>query len=154
MPLSEEELRALEQMERALAEEDPKFASALRGRAFQRGARLRVIAAGVVFLLGIALLLGGAMARQTWVGIIGFVVMLGSATIGLSAWRGRQAPHEQNPSDALFDFNDNGHPFQVLHGGKAGKRPKQAKGAARPKSHGSFMHRLEERWQRRRDQGL
>ena len=31
MPLSEEELRLLEQMERALVEEDPKFASTLRG---------------------------------------------------------------------------------------------------------------------------
>ena len=31
MPLSEEELRLLEQMERALVEEDPKLASTLRG---------------------------------------------------------------------------------------------------------------------------
>ncbi|WP_301036082.1 DUF3040 domain-containing protein, partial [Nocardioides sp.] len=31
VPLSEEELRLLEQMERALVEEDPKFASTLRG---------------------------------------------------------------------------------------------------------------------------
>jgi hypothetical protein len=30
VPLSEEELRLLEQMERALVEEDPKFASTLR----------------------------------------------------------------------------------------------------------------------------
>ncbi|MEI2821672.1 MAG: DUF3040 domain-containing protein [Marmoricola sp.] len=30
MPLSEEEMRLLQQMERALAAEDPKFASALR----------------------------------------------------------------------------------------------------------------------------
>ena len=33
MPLSEEEQRLLEQMEEALAAEDPKFASALRGAA-------------------------------------------------------------------------------------------------------------------------
>ena len=50
MPLSEEELRLLEQMERALVEEDPKFASTLRGtlaasfrtpRAIARRRRLR-----------------------------------------------------------------------------------------------------------------
>ena len=35
MPLSEEELRLLEQMERALVEEDPKFASTLRGTAMR-----------------------------------------------------------------------------------------------------------------------
>lgn len=154
MPLSEEELRALEQMERALAEEDPKFASALRGRAFQRGARMRVILAGVIFLVGIALLLGGAMARLTWVGIIGFVVMLASTTIGLTAWRGRLAPHEPNHSDALFDFNDNGHPFHLVHGGRSDKRSKRPRSGGKAKPHGSFMHRLEERWQRRRDQGL
>ena len=32
MPLSENEQRLLQQMEKALAAEDPKFASALRGR--------------------------------------------------------------------------------------------------------------------------
>ena len=39
MPLSEEELRLLEQMERALVEEDPKFASTLRGTSLRRSAR-------------------------------------------------------------------------------------------------------------------
>ena len=38
MPLSEEELRLLEQMERALVEEDPKFASTLRGTTLRGGA--------------------------------------------------------------------------------------------------------------------
>ena len=36
MPLSEEELRLLEQMERALVEEDPKFASTLRGTSLRQ----------------------------------------------------------------------------------------------------------------------
>ena len=49
MPLSEEELRLLEQMERALVEEDPKFASTLRGTSLRRSARRRAILAGVVF---------------------------------------------------------------------------------------------------------
>ena len=36
MELSEEELRLLEQMERALVEEDPKLASTLRGTSSSR----------------------------------------------------------------------------------------------------------------------
>ena len=36
MPLSEEELRLLEQMERALVREDPKLASTLRGTAMRK----------------------------------------------------------------------------------------------------------------------
>ena len=39
MPLSEEELRLLEQMERALIEEDQKFASTLRGTTLRNAAR-------------------------------------------------------------------------------------------------------------------
>ena len=64
MPLSEEELRLLEQMERALVEEDPKFASTLRGTSLRRSARRRAILAGVVFVVGIALLMGGVMSGK------------------------------------------------------------------------------------------
>ena len=52
MPLSEEELRLLEQMERALVEEDPKFASTLRGTTLRQSARRKAILAGVVFVGG------------------------------------------------------------------------------------------------------
>lgn len=89
MPLSEEELRMLEQMERALVEEDPKLASALRGTAFRRAQQRRAAAAGVVFAGGIALLMTGVVSGLWAVGIIGFVVMLASATVGLNALRGR-----------------------------------------------------------------
>src|SRR3954451_2373094 len=88
VPLSEEELRLLEQMERALVEEDPKFASTLRGTSLRRSARRRAIGAGVVFVIGIALLMGGVMSGKGAlgfaIGIAGFVVMLGSATVALT----------------------------------------------------------------------
>ena len=87
MPLSEEELRLLEQMERALVQDDPKLASTLRGTARRRNARRRVIYAGVGLLVGIAVLMTGAITQLTAVGIAGFVVMLASAVIGLTAWR-------------------------------------------------------------------
>ena len=142
MPLSEEELRLLEQMERALVEEDPKLASTLRGTAFRRSARRRAIAAGVCFVIGVAVLMTGAVAQQPVVGIVGFVIMLASATIALTAMRGQQAqaadPRASHPS----------HGFTVIDGGRSGKtrRPRRTPGH-------SFMERMDERWRRRRENG-
>lgn len=152
MPLSEEELRLLEQMERALVAEDPKFASALRGNSMQRATRARMIGAGVVFIVGIVLLMAGAVMQQTWLGIIGFVVMLGSATLGLTAWRGRQAQHDSAGPEGVRDAPEGDQRgLTMIEGGRAGKgkprRPKQA-------NHGSFMQRMETRWHRRRDNGF
>lgn len=143
MPLSEEELRLLEQMERALVEEDPKLASTLRGTAFRRSARRRAIVAGVCFVVGVAVLMTGAVAQQPVVGIVGFVIMLGSATVALTALRGHQSaaadPRAAHPS----------HGFTVIDGGRSGKsrRPRRTSGH-------SFMERMDERWRRRREGGL
>jgi hypothetical protein len=98
VPLSEEELRALEQMERALVQEDPKLASTLRGTNLRRAARRRAILAGVCFVVGLAVLMAGAIARQTFVGILGFVVMLASATIAMAAIRGTSGGARRTPS--------------------------------------------------------
>jgi hypothetical protein len=151
VPLSEEELRLLEQMERALVEEDPKFASTLRGTSLRRSARRRAIVAGVVFVIGIAMLMGGVMSGKGAlgfaIGIGGFVVMLGSATIAISAIRGQQQ------ASAQVDPRTAAHPsrgFTVIDGGRAGRmrRPRRA-----TRTSGTFMERMEERWRRRRDQG-
>ena len=165
MPLSEEELRLLEQMEQALAQEDPKFVSTLRGSSLERVARLRTIAAAVVFIVGIVMLMGGAVAQQIWLGVLGFVVMVGSATLGLASWRGRHAAaaQPQHSEDQLFDFDDHPHRFDVIDGGRA-DRPRKVrrapgtKGSRRPRpakapKQGTFMQRMEQRWERRRQQG-
>lgn len=94
VPLSEEELRALEQMERALVQEDPKLASTLRGTNLRRAAQRRAILSGICFLAGIGVLMAGAIGRITLVGVLGFVIMLASATIGLAAIRGGSTPHK------------------------------------------------------------
>ena len=144
MPLSEEELRLLEQMERALVEEDPKLASTLRGTSFRRAARRRAIVAGVGFVIGVVVLMTGAVAQVTVVGIIGFVVMLGSATVALAAMRGQHSAAAPDPRTA-------GHPsqggFTVIDGGRKPRRPRRT-----PSRH-SFMDRMEERWRRRREGG-
>ena len=141
MPLSEEELRLLEQMERALVEEDPKFASTLRGTTLRRSARRRAIVAGVVFVIGIVVLMTGAITSIIPVGIVGFVIMLGSATVSITAIRGQAA--------AAAEPRQTGHPsgFSVIDGGRKGRTKRQ-----RRPSHGTFMERMEERWRRRRDQ--
>ena len=121
MPLSEEELRLLEQMERELAAEDPKVVATLQGRSLRRTAKLRLILAGVVFLAGIGLMMGGAMARMTWLGIIGFLVMLGSATLGLAAWRGQHPAAEPTEQETVYGLDERR--FQVIEGGRPGKKP-------------------------------
>jgi hypothetical protein len=142
VPLSEEELRLLEQMERALVEEDPKFASALRGTSFRRSARRRAVVAGIVFVLGIGGLMSGAILRITPLGIAGFVVMLLSATVGLTAIRGRS--HQATPTEPA-----EGHPgLRVVEGGRI-----RARRSRRQASSQSFMERMEERWRRRRESG-
>lgn len=78
VPLSEEELRLLEQMERALSAEDPKFASALRGTALRRAQRRHAVIAGIVLAGGVALLMTGVISRMWIVGVVGFLVMLAS----------------------------------------------------------------------------
>ncbi|MGW1719673.1 DUF3040 domain-containing protein, partial [Streptomyces sp. NPDC002156] len=72
MPLSEHEQRMLEQMERALYAEDPKFATALEGSGLRTYTRRRVYQAVAGFLVGIALLMAGMVAQQIWVSVVGF----------------------------------------------------------------------------------
>jgi hypothetical protein len=148
VPLSEEELRLLEQMERALVAEDPKFVSALRGTERRRHARRRALVAGGVFLLGVTVLMAGAVMATTWVAIIGFVVMLGSAVLALSSWRGQSAPAASEEAAGNADETGAGFGLSVVEGGKKSKkrspRPRQRQ------SNQSMMERFEERWRRRR----
>lgn len=146
MPLSEEELRLLEQMERALVEEDPKFASTLRGTSFRRAARRRAVLAGVVFAAGITVLMTGAILENIPVGILGFVVMLASATYALAALRGHPTPTVRA---AAGGGERTSHGLGVIDGGRAGR----VRHPRRTRSSSSFMDRLDERWRRRRDEG-
>ncbi|MHB9862461.1 DUF3040 domain-containing protein [Streptomyces sp. YIM S03343] len=131
MPLSEHEQRMLEQMERALYAEDPKFASALEGSGLRTYTRRRVYQAVAGFLVGIALLMAGVVAQQIWVSVVGFLVMLGCAVLAVTGWRKAPKPGEQ-PAGATAHTR---------------RQPKQ-----KPKQKRSMMDRIEQRWQRRRDE--
>ncbi len=78
MPLSENEQRILEEIERRLQEEDPRFASAVGRRSLgQTTSRIRL--AVIAFLIGFVMLM--LFALSVWVAIAGFAVMLGSALL-------------------------------------------------------------------------
>ena len=146
MPLSEEELRLLEQMEKALVADDPKLASTMRGTSLRAAARRRVVVAAVAFVVGVVVLMAGAVLKVTPVGIVGFVVMLGSAYVALSSWRGQTnapPPKDETGSHARFS---------VIEGGRRKKTPKPSRGRPAASPGGSMMQRFEKRWRRRRDQ--
>jgi hypothetical protein len=120
-------MRMLQQMEQALVNEDPKLVSALRGTAMVREASpQRAILAAVCLLLGIGVLLLGASRQQTAIGVVGFLLMLGSAFAMLTALRGRQVS------------------FESLTKSSATKTRR-----GRSASGGGFTSRMEQRWQRR-----
>ena len=146
MPLSEEELRLLEQMERALVAEDPKLASTMRGTRLRATARRRAFLGAGAFVIGVIVLMTGAVAQQTVVAIVGFVIMLVSAYVALTFWRGQNHAAEQTVAAPPGSPPS---PLSVIDGGRAKKRS----GRSRPQqSRQSLMERFEERWRRRRDQ--
>lgn len=139
MPLSEHEQRMLEQMERALYAEDPKFASALEGSGLRTFTRRRVYLAVAGFLVGIGFLMGGMVAKQPWVSVVGFLVMLGCAVLAVTGWR-----RSARPGEPLGAAPRAGRRIT----GRRGHHPHQP----HPPRRGSMMDRIEERWQRRRDE--
>jgi hypothetical protein len=124
VPLSDEEARLLHQLEQSLAAEDPDFASTLRGSKFMAHNRRVAILAVLGFLGGLVLLFAGAVSAMTWLGVVGFVAMLGAAYLFMNAWKRGIGRSNEEP---------------VRSSGKS------------PKPSGTFVDRMEERWQRRRD---
>ena len=139
MPLSDHEQRLLEQMEQALYAEDPRFASVLQGEDLRVRYRRRLVVAVLGFVAGIALLMAGLVLYAKYaerrvrscVSVLGFVVMLVSVLVGVSAYR--RTPHDGQPGQPL-SHSSNVSPIS------AGRRKR------------GLMERVEERWQRRRDE--
>ena len=86
MALSDKEQRLLEQLEAALAAEDPKLANTLRGTGHRTLHRRRAALAGVGFVLGVVALVAG-MQIGWGLSIVGFVVMLAATAVALRSWR-------------------------------------------------------------------
>lgn len=140
MPLSDHEQRLLEQMEQALQAEDPKFATTMRGSDLRRRYRRRAIVSVFVFIVGIVLLMTGAVAQLTALGVVGFVIMLAAAWYAVTSWR--RVPAGEDTDDASGVTN-------ISPGS-----PRRDRRGKRPKKSGSFMERMEARWRQRRERGF
>lgn len=126
MALSEDEQRLLEQMEKALAADDPKLDHTLRGERTPRVLRRkRAALAGVGFLVGACLLIGGVAINggiYWWLSVLGFILMVVGTVSALSA-------------------------YEPATGGTTTPRPRPA--SSRSNSGDAFMTKMEERWRRR-----
>lgn len=122
MPLSEQEQRLLEEMERSLYRNDADFVAtvgAARGRP-----NYRAIALGVLIAVaGVAGLLAGVMLHQLVIGIIGFVVMFAGVLLAI------------RPSKSV--------PIEPSAEARGKPRPSRADTG--------FMDKMNDRWDRRQD---
>jgi Protein of unknown function (DUF3040) len=134
VPLSEHEQRQLDQIERALYAEDPKFAQAVRAKDPRVHYKRRVVEAAIGFLLGVGLLLAGVISKLTLIGVAGFVVMLACSMWALSSWRHMSGGSTGRPS---------------LARDRRARPPVSSRSG--PRSRSRFMERLEERWRRRQE---
>ncbi|MGF7236375.1 MAG: DUF3040 domain-containing protein [Frankia sp.] len=128
MPLSEHEQRLLEQIERALVQDDPKFANTVRTTNPRSYLVRRLWRGLLVFLLGLAALIVGVSLNKSpytvILGVVGFALMLLAgvrAAADLKRISGRGGNNEL-----------------------ATRRARRARGRRAP-----FTERLEERWRRR-----
>lgn len=130
MPLSEHEQRLLDQMEQALKVEDPKFASHMVAHPGRSRFRRRItvgVGGGVV---GLALVIVGMATGHIWLGVVGFAVMV---AVGAYVFK----PGHQRELGTVQD-----------DGSVSAAHPRR-----QTRTNGSFMQRLEERWDRRRGEG-
>lgn len=134
MPLSEHEQRLLEQMEKALYAEDPKFATSLRSARGAKASRGRAALGVLALLVGMGLLLAGVATTIIALGVIGFVIMLIGAVIAYSAFQSRGAAPAADAADAPPAAGPAGTTGSA--GGSSG-----------------FMDRMEDRWRRRTEDG-
>src|SRR5215831_6604675 len=134
MPLSEHEQRMLEQIEKALYAEDPKFAHSVRARDPRVHYRRRVVLAVIGFLLGVGLLVAGVIIKYIPMGVAGFLVTLACAMWALTSWRHMSGLGPRGASGRK----------RRSRGRSRGRRHSQPTGQG-------FMERLEERWRRRQE---
>lgn len=135
MALSEREEALLQQMEEALYAEDPRFATRIqrhKGGSLSRG---RLVLAVLAALGGLGLIVAGATMSSIPLGAIGFAVMVAGLAVGFT------------PSSAKPDLH-------VVDGTKSAseassKGPKTIR-RQRGATSGSFMQRMEQRWDKRK----
>jgi predicted phage tail protein len=123
MPLSEQEQRLLEEMERSLYQNDADFVATIVPR--QGKTNYTILAIGVlVAVAGIATLVAGVIVRQPIVGVLGFVIMFVGVLLAVAPPRSTRTTANSASS------------------GSSSKK-------SAPSS--TFMDNLNERWDKRQD---
>ena len=131
MALSEHEEALLQQMEEALYAEDPRFASRIEKTKSRGLGRGRVVVGVVAGVAGLALVVFSAMSSNIWLGAGGFAIMVAGIVYAITPSRTKLA----------------------AVGSDGTTKPRSGKVKASTSKQGTFMERLEERWEkRRRDQ--
>lgn len=125
MPLSEHEQRLLDQIERALYAEDPKFASTVRSTDLRSHLRRRIKRMAALLFVGFLLFVGGIFVKFA-VSIAGFAIMVVAAFFMARSWLKLSGRSSDTPR---------------LHLDQPHVRREQG-----------WRARFEERWQRRRDE--
>ena len=138
MPLSEHEQRLLEQMERALYAEDPKFATSMRSARSGAGDRKRIVVGVIAVLVGLGLLIAGVASKLVVVGVLGFLAMLGGIWLVIRSMRA--APEQAAAPGA-------GGPAAPTDITSRSRKTRQKRSGE------SLSDRMEERWRRRRETG-
>ena len=136
MPLSEHEQRLLEQIERALVDDDPKFASSVRTGDRRLKARRKLQLGALLVVVGMAVLVGGAVARSVPLGVLGFLVAFGGLVLGVLHYKAATGAVEA-PSASSGPRGASA-PGRGSRGNRVGRQP--------------LKSRLEERFRRRYDQ--
>jgi len=122
MPLSEQEQRLLEEMERSLYQNDADFVATARPG--QGRTNYRFVAVGVlVAVLGVAALVAGVIIQQPLVGVLGFAIMFVGVLLAVAP------PRRGAATDA----------------------PPAARSSSNRSQGPSFMDSLNDRWDRRQD---
>jgi hypothetical protein len=122
MPLSEQEQRLLEEMERNLYQNDADFVATVSGRRGRPNYTLVVVGA-LLAVAGVGALVAGVIVRQPVVGVVGFGLMLAGVLLVIT-------PSKRPSADGP--------------GARPGTR------AGRP-ARSSWMDSMTARWERRQD---
>lgn len=126
MPLSEHEQKLLEQLERQLQADDPKFASSMGTDRMQTLSTRHIVIGALIAVAGILVLLFGVSKQIIPLGVVGFLIM--GAGVYWASTQGAKAGARKNNAQT-----------KAQRGGKPQR--------------GSFMSTLEDRWEdRRRDE--
>jgi predicted phage tail protein len=125
MPLSEQEQRLLEEMERNLYQNDADFVATVSGPR-GRPNYTQIVLGSLLAIAGVGALVAGVIVQYPIVGVVGFALMLGGVLLVLAPGKGSSAAAPTSTSRNT---------------------------TAKPARRSSFMDTINERWERRSEGG-